>query len=147
MKNRLRLASLTVFATTFAMAADAPKARRLEAITWNPVDHKLTWVISVGEKGEGQSFKATSTETYNIEMDKAVMAVKGEARGFSEDEAATVHKLMDIVSKYAVESTVWWDAGQGTKLDKNGKPLATPVSPGGKQQQRQPRKPGSRIAD
>jgi hypothetical protein len=95
--------------------------RRLESVTWNSVEHKLTWVVSVGDKKDG-TYKATENRSYRIDLDKAVMTFDGEDRRFSSDEAASVHKLMDLLAKYAVESTIWWESGEGQKLDKNGKP-------------------------
>lgn len=105
--------------------SQAPKARtsrRLESVTWNSVKHQLTWVIEQGDKPEGTSFRPNSQSKYEINMDKATMTFNGESRGFSKEEAANVHMLMDLVSKYAIDSTVWWDQGQGMKLDENGNP-------------------------
>lgn len=104
---------------------ESPKARasrRLESVTWNSVKHQLTWVIEKGERAEGSSFRPNSQAKYEINMDKATMTFNGESRGFSKEEAANVHMLMDLVSKYAIDSTVWWDQGQGMKLDENGNP-------------------------
>ena len=93
-----------------------PKPRRLESLTWNSVKHELTWVVSNSEKEKKE-------QSYRIQMDSATMSVNGESRGFSKREAANVHVLMDILSRYAIESTVWWEDGQGEKLDEKGRPL------------------------
>ena len=95
--------------------------RRLESITWSPSDHKLTWVISTGVKDTAGKYKPVKSQTYNIDMSAATMMLNGEGRRFSRDEAKNVHVLMDLVSKYAVESTIWWDQGQGTPLGKENK--------------------------
>lgn len=110
---------LAVAAIAFAATAcgQEGKARRLESITWNPVEHRLTWVVASGDMDEGK-FTAKGKLSYAIDLAKATMQFNGENRGFSKNEAANVHALMDLVSKYAVESTVWWDDGQGEKLDK-----------------------------
>ncbi|MEB2361577.1 MAG: hypothetical protein OZ929_09570 [Bryobacterales bacterium] len=107
-----------------ARAQDEKKteARRLESVTWNSMEHKLTWVIATGEKRGKQPFKSISHQTYTIQMDKAVMTFEGQQRKFSPQEAVTVHRILDLISKYAVDSTVWWDAGQGIPLDKDGEP-------------------------
>ncbi|HWR50914.1 MAG TPA: hypothetical protein VN428_07385 [Bryobacteraceae bacterium] len=107
---------------TDSQAPKAQASRRLESVTWNSVKHQLTWVIEKGEKPEGAGFKPNSQSKYEINMDKATMSFNGESRGFSKEEAANVHMLMDLVSKYAIDSTVWWDQGQGMKLDENGNP-------------------------
>jgi len=101
-------------------AEDKPP-RRLESITWSPSDHKLSWVISSGTKDTAGKFKPVKSQTYNIDMSAATMTLNGEGRRFSRDEAKNVQVLMDLVSKYAVESTVWWDQGQGTPLGKENK--------------------------
>jgi hypothetical protein len=95
--------------------------RRLEAVTWNPVTDELTWVVSAGSKSTG-AYQPGATDTYLIHLGSATMRFKGEGRHFSEDEAERVYLLMDIISRYAVESTVWWEAGQSEK----GKPVPDP---------------------
>jgi len=101
--------------------AEDKTPRRLESITWNPSDHKLSWVISSGTKDSVGKYKPVKSQTYNIDMSAATMTLNGEGRRFSRDEAKNVQVLMDLVSKYAVESTVWWDQGQGTPLGKENK--------------------------
>jgi hypothetical protein len=95
--------------------------RRLESVTWHPSEHKLTWVISTGVRDSSGKYKPAKSQTYHIDMSAATMTLNGEGRRFSRDEAKNVQMLMDLVSKYAVESTIWWDQGQGTPLDKDGK--------------------------
>jgi hypothetical protein len=90
--------------------------RRLESFTWDSVQHQLKWDISKGEKREN-GYQPRSRDRYEINMDKATMTVNGESRRFSEDEAANVRTLMDFISKYAVESTVWWESGEGEPVD------------------------------
>jgi hypothetical protein len=93
--------------------------RRLESVTWNSVKHQLTWVIS---KSAEQAEKK-GQDQYEINMDNATMKFNGEIRRFSKEEASNVHMLMDLISKYAVDSTIWWDQGQGQKLDGDGQPV------------------------
>ncbi len=99
--------------------------RRLESVTWNSVKHELTWVISKGERDrQSGTYKPLSTQTYLINMDKATMTFNGETRGFSKQEAVNVLALLDIVAKYAIESTLWWDQGHGRRMDEKDKPAA-----------------------
>jgi hypothetical protein len=77
--------------------------------------------VSEGKLQEGK-FVESKKHDYRINMDRATMSAQGEDRRFSKDEAVSVHALMDLVSKYAAESTLWWDAGQGEPLTKEGKP-------------------------
>jgi hypothetical protein len=105
-------------------AQDDQAPRRLETVTWNSVRHELTWLVSKGDQ-KGASYKPTGTESYLINMDEATMTFNGEKRRFSREEAANVHVLMDVISKYAIDSTVWWDDGQGEPLDQHGIPKQT----------------------
>jgi hypothetical protein len=117
-----------------------PKLRRLESVTWNPVSDELTWVVSTGDKAAGP-YQPAVKETYHIQMDSATMTVSGEGRHFSQEEAENVQVLMDLLSKYAIDSTIWWEAGQGDKLDGEGNPL-----PGNKNGDKKPA-PNMRRAD
>jgi hypothetical protein len=109
--------------------------RRLETVTWDSVKHELKWDVSRGEK-KGAGYEPRTRDRYAINMDKATMTFNGESRRFSEDEAANVRTLMDFVSKYAVESTVWWEDGEGDPVDDHGIPLK-PAKP----------KPGTKPED
>jgi hypothetical protein len=96
--------------------------RRLETVSWNPVSAELTWVVSVGDI-TGGVFQPTAKENYTIHIDSAIMKFNGEGRHFDPDEARRVRMLMDMISTYAVESTVWWDHGEGSKMDGEVIPL------------------------
>jgi len=104
-------------------------SRRLESVTWNSVKHELTWVVSKGEKKEGAGYKPLGSASYLINMDEATMKVSGETRRFSKEEAANVYVLMDLIAKYAVDSTVWWDDGQGEPVNGDGKGTHEPEKP------------------
>src|SRR3954454_24096924 len=115
----LRVVFLASAVATIALADDSKEALRLDSVIWNPVDHTLKWSVSKGAIDSNGKFQGSNqTMSYEIDMDAAVMSVKGERRGFSKVEAVTVRRLMDMVAKYAAESTVWWDEGQGEPLDK-----------------------------
>lgn len=103
--------------------------RRLESINWNPVKNELTWVVSKGDL-TGGSYKPLASDNYLINMADATMTYNGETRRFSKQEAENVQVLMDLLSKYAVDSTVWWDQGQGEPLDGSSPSQdATPATP------------------
>lgn len=95
--------------------------RRLETITWNPTTCELTWVVSEGNSSSG-AYLPLAQATYRIHVDAAVMEFNGEGRRFSRDEAQNVHILMDLLSQYAIESTIWWELDQGEKLDEQKSP-------------------------
>src|SRR5437868_3956963 len=107
---------------SLAVGQDDKPARRVESVTWNAIDHKLTWLISQGSVNGSGKFQANDVATYVIDMDEATMTFKGEGRRFSRSEAVSVRSLMDLVAKYAAESTLWWDAGEGEPIDRNHKP-------------------------
>ncbi len=108
--------------------------RRLESFSWNPIKHRLTWDISRGEhKASEQEYRPVSTDHYEIYMDDATMTFNGETRRFSEGEAMKVRVLMDVLSRYAADSTVWWEEGQGEPVGGEGR---APVTPRTKQKPR-----------
>jgi hypothetical protein len=102
--------------------ADAAKMRRLETVTWNPVSEELTWVVSLGN-GDRGSYSPGEKKSYVIRIPRATMTFGGETRGFSKQEADHVQVLIDVISRYAIESTLWWEHGQGVKLDDKGWPI------------------------
>ena len=118
--NLFRVTILTLSLVIAAGAQqDEPKkrqARRLESVTWSPADHKLTWTVIDGSLKDGK-FQPGAKISFEINMDAATMHASGEDRRFSKQEAASVHRLMDLVAKYAAESTLWWEAGEGERLD------------------------------
>lgn len=101
---------------------EAAALRRLESVTWDSVKHQLTWDVSKGAK-QGDSYQPQSKDSYAINMDSATMTVNGETRRFSEDEASNVRTLMDFISRYALESTVWWENGEGDPVNGNAPPV------------------------
>jgi hypothetical protein len=90
--------------------------RRLEAVTWNPVRAELTWLVSVWNVQSGDR-SLVAKERYTMHPDDAVMESDGEFRKFDADEAKRLRVLMDVISTYAVESTVWWDYGPDAKTE------------------------------
>jgi len=118
----MRTVVILLLSLTAASVADdrKPEKKRLESVTWDLKTHKLVWVVQKGIEKDGQ-FVTTSSDRYEITPEKAVMAFGDEQRGFTQDEAASLHKLLDTLSLYCAESVVWWDQGQGEKLgDKPG---------------------------
>lgn len=94
--------------------------KRLQSVTWDLKEHRLTWVVQKGAEGKNGEFSASSTERYEIAPDEAVMMFSEEKRGFTKDEARALHRLLDTLSQYCAESVVWWDRGEGERLDKDG---------------------------
>jgi hypothetical protein len=91
---------------------------KLESVTWNPETEELSWVISTHDVAAAQD-QPDAAEKYTIHIDTAVMNFNGEGRHFDPDEAKRVGALMDLISTYTVESTVWWAKGMGEKLNPN----------------------------
>jgi hypothetical protein len=90
--------------------------RRLESVSWNPVTAELTWMLSIWDPTISTDQPA-GQERYVIHLDKAVMQFQEETRSFDNDEAKHVRSIMDLISRYALESTVWWGRGGGTPND------------------------------
>ncbi len=105
-----------------------PEKRKLQSVTWDLNTHKLVWVVQKGADVNGK-FVASGSDRYEITPDEAVMAYSDEKRGFTQEEAESLHHLLDVLSMYCAESTVWWDQGQGTPLDKHGEPTGPAKKP------------------
>lgn len=106
----------------------APGAvKRLDSVTWDLNTHKLVWVVQTGSEETG-SFVPGASAKYEISPKDAVMAFGEEKRGFTPEEASSLNDLLNVLSLYCAESTVWWDQGQGTPVDKK----STPAAPTGK---------------
>jgi hypothetical protein len=95
---------------------DPGAKKRLQSVTWDLRNHKLIWVVEKGHM-KGTEFVANSSDRYEISPDEAMMQFSNEKRGFTEQEAVNLHRLLDTLSLYCAESVVWWDEGQGTKVD------------------------------
>ncbi|HEY2015549.1 MAG TPA: hypothetical protein VGH38_18720 [Bryobacteraceae bacterium] len=84
------------------------EVKKLGSVTWNLEAHKLVWVVQKGTVVNGE-FTPTSEQQYEISPDEAMMAAAGETRGLDEQEAVSLHRLLDILSVYCAESVAWWD--------------------------------------
>ena len=124
----LSLTLLAVLLAAPAFGADVAKAkkeRRLEHLSWNPVTCQLSWVVSEGTTNDqGDYVPSGALLNYRINMDAATMTHKTSTRGFSKDEAQQVHALLNLLKTYTEQSTSWWDAGKGERMDKLAKSLA-----------------------
>ena len=117
----LRTALIGAALSVGGAAQESKMVLQLESVTWNPTEHQLTWTVAKGSLDEDGKFqKSNPPVTYKIDMDAAVMTLNGEGRRFSRAEAIRMRPLMDILSRYAAESTVWWDQGEGEPLDGSG---------------------------
>jgi hypothetical protein len=95
---------------------------RLESVTWNPVRAEMTWLVSIWDV-KSNSDRPTALERYSIHPDAGVMEFNGEARAFDTTEAKHVRLLMDMISTYSVQSTVWWEHGSGSEPEGQVIPL------------------------
>lgn len=93
---------------------NAAVRKRLESINWNPISGKLTWAVSQGTRnGQGEFVPNHEQIVYEIDLPQAIMSHNGTQRRFSSEEAANVLAVMELISKYAQDSTMWWEAGKG----------------------------------
>src|SRR5690349_4894164 len=114
----LSLAALTISGRAQTSTKTAPKAdeiRRLESVTWDLKSHTLKWTVQKGTEVKGE-FVPSAAEHYEISPDAATMKVLEERRGFETDEAALLHRLLDTVTLYCAQSTLWWEKGEGTPV-------------------------------
>jgi hypothetical protein len=125
-----------------AQDAQPAEVKRLSAVTWDLATHKLVWTVEKGTVVDGE-FKPGTTVKYEVSPDDAYMAFAGEQRALGEDEAESLHHLLNILSLYCVESVAWWEhpatdtepatpaqtsPGLVTKPDRPAQPKA-PVAP------------------
>jgi hypothetical protein len=115
---------LSLVSVTWGQEHRQKGAKRLSSVTWDLKSHKLVWEVQTGRE-VGGAFQPESTARYEISPDDAVMQVLNERRGFAAAEAKSLHRLLDTLSLYCAESVVWWDQGQGEKLE-DGKPGGKP---------------------
>jgi hypothetical protein len=127
---------LSLAAISCAEDKKAPEQKRLESVTWDLNTHKLVWVVQHGTEQNGK-FVSTGSDRYEISPDDAAMKFSNEKRGFTSEEAASLHKLLDTLSLYCAESVIWWDKGEGDKIEDSGGAKKekvehkTPPAPGG----------------
>jgi hypothetical protein len=93
-------------------------------LTWDIQTGKLAWVVQTGQE-RNDEFLSSSEEHYEISPDDAVMAVKGEKRGFTAQEARWLGKLLHVLTGYCIASTFWWHRGEALP-PAEGKPTQTP---------------------
>jgi hypothetical protein len=147
----LRSAAVLLLSLTTLSCAQEKKAenqaekKRLQSVTWDLKTHKLVWVVETGAEQNGK-FVAKSTNRYEISPDDAVMAFSDEKRAFTEEEATSLHKLLDTLSLYCAESVVWWDKGQGEKVDGDAPKERQKVEHGDPERPKAPTKPGRLVA-
>ena len=123
MKKSLAALFLALAVVSCAQEPRPAEKKRLESVTWDLTSHKLAWTIQTGTTNSNGEFNVTNTQKFEISPDEAVMKVETEKRGFTKDEAAALHRLLDTLSRYCAESVVWWDRGEGEPLDKDGKSM------------------------
>jgi hypothetical protein len=128
---------LSMAALSCAEDQRTPEKKRLESVTWDLKSHRLVWVVQKGNEPKEGDFQVKSTERYEIAPDEAVMMFSQEKRGFTKDEAKALHRLLDTLSQYCAESVVWWDRGEGERLDKEGNSMRVEQNP---KPERKPRK-------
>jgi hypothetical protein len=121
--------------------------KRLGSVTWDLSTHKLIWVVQKGTVTDGK-FAPVFEQRYEVSPDEATMSVAEEKRGFGEDEALTLHHLLDVLSVYCAESVVWWEHGESDSLQENTVPAkpARPSEPSVKPAPKDEPKP-IRVAD
>jgi hypothetical protein len=126
----LRTAVVLFSFAAIACAQESKPAemKKLSSVTWDLDSHKLVWVVQKGTESNGK-FEVSKEDSYEITPDDAVMSYLQEKRGFTEDEATSLHHLLDVLSLYCAESTAWWDDGQGVPLDSSGKPTGPGKNP------------------
>jgi len=84
------------------------EVKRLSSVTWDLSTHKLVWTVEKGTVVDGEFVPSTKVK-YEVSPEQTFMAYAGEKRAIGEDEAASLHELLNVLSLYCVQSVVWWD--------------------------------------
>ena len=125
---------LSCAALCLAQESKTETAKRLVSVTWDLATHKLIWTVDKGTMVDGE-FVPSSAVKYEVSPDDAFMAFEGQKRSFGEEEAANLHFLLDLLSRYCVDSVVWWDRGEASPTGPAPGPATKPEQP------RQPKPP------
>jgi hypothetical protein len=97
-----------------AAPENARKAKRLEWLAWNPVEHILHWEVSEGHYDvHGQYEPERRIDRYSIDPTRATMQHAGDARSFMPEEGERLHEQLDALAHYTMSSTLWWDGDKG----------------------------------
>jgi len=111
--------------------SESPEIKRLSSVTWDLNTHKLVWTVEKGTIVDGEFVPATKVK-YEVSPEQAFMAYAGEKRALGEDEASSLHELLNVLSLYCVESVVWWEqgaAGAELPVDNTAPGLVTKPAP------------------
>ena len=118
--------------------AKTGNVKRLGSVTWDMATHKLVWMVEEGTLVNG-GFVPSSGVKYEISPDDAMMMFGEEKRPFGAEEAANLHLLLNVLSRYCVDSVVWWEQGPAGQTSPQESPQPGPVTK--PEQPAQPKQP------
>jgi hypothetical protein len=101
----------------FVQISRAESARRFESFRWDVEKHELTCTVSLGriDKDSGtEKYVPEKILDYVISMDEGHVTLDKEVRDFSRYEAALMHRVIDLVLQYSVESVEWFEGTRGS---------------------------------
>lgn len=129
MPTRRSLFGFVVGLLGFKAAAPKLKATTIGVVLgdviWDPSELALRWKASLtSEDNKNPNFKE-----YTIDFKKRSMGFGGEVRYFPSEEAVKMAAfLTGVLTKYTLESTLWWESGFGTKTPEEPAKPARPKS-------------------
>jgi len=121
--------------------ADSTLVRRLESVTWTPLNSELSWVVSDWDMSVSRE-QPVAKRSYAVHLDTATMKYQGESRPFDPEEVRYVRVLMYVISTYAMQSTVWWDYPDAIKPSDGVAPGPDKGDHGKDKDQKAPPQPG-----
>jgi hypothetical protein len=128
--------------------AKTGNVKRLGSVTWDMATHKLVWMVEEGTLVDG-GFVPSSGVKYEISPDDAMMMFGEEKRHFGAEEAANLHLLLNVLSRYCVDSVVWWEQGPSGPTSPQQSPHGSPQEspqPGPVTKPEQPAEPKQPVA-
>jgi hypothetical protein len=110
-----------------------PKHRRLESVVIDAREWKVRVNVSEGHNDRSGNFVADKLlPEYTIDPDERLMILGDEKRSFNEDvhkaaeEGEALNAVLQKLTRYAIDSVVWWEAGEGVVLPKKEKASLPP---------------------
>lgn len=89
------------------------KAFAIEDVKLDSMGKKITWIVSSGSVIRDNDGKETyfpeKMKKYEIILDKKFMTADGKKVAVHDYEATLIKKLVEILVRYVVDSTNWWE--------------------------------------
>jgi hypothetical protein len=104
---------------------DERSVSRVVSLTWDIVEHRFKFTIQDGEckvalvqgSCNAKDVIPGATSTFEIDPDNGVMTDGGKTQPqhFGQQEAVQLHRILDFLERYSLESRKWFREGKGLR--------------------------------